>query len=163
MTSLDLIYGLRSSALHEGTPFPMPMLEPPPSTDFEAPSEKPFGLASSAGGGTWLAADTPMTLATFEYVARGALLNWYRFQAGVGRRSTAYSPRATRARRVVSSAPCLNRRQSSADQSNESTIRLKASVYASTDSALVITADVSLRVQDAVPHARWCLGVIDRG
>jgi hypothetical protein len=78
-TSLKKIYDLRSRALHEGTPFPPPMSEPPhfARTDWEAPSETIIGLAAASTGGVWTADDLPMSLHTFEFVARGALLKWW--------------------------------------------------------------------------------------
>ena len=73
------IYDLRSAALHTGTPFPVPMMEAPWKHDeWSAGAEKPLGEGTFAAGGRWTAKDTPMNLATFEYIARGALLNWWR-------------------------------------------------------------------------------------
>lgn len=83
---LNQVYTLRSAALHDGTPFPIPMLEPVPPTDFEARPEKPLGLASAGGGGTWVASDTPMTLAMFEHIARGVLIKWFGTLPTGGRR-----------------------------------------------------------------------------
>jgi len=72
------IYGHRSHALHGGTPFPQPMCQPAfKRDDWDAPYEKPYGLASSYLGGTWLVEDTPLLLHTFNYIARGVLLNWW--------------------------------------------------------------------------------------
>ena len=78
--TLQQIYDYRSRALHEGKPFPAPMCEPPfrLSADWSAPAERPIGEAASTGGGTWLAKDTPMLLHTFEYIARHALIAWWR-------------------------------------------------------------------------------------
>jgi len=76
---LNKIYKYRSRALHDGTPFPAPMSEPP----FYHPewgvtySEKPFG-AAGAMGGTWLPEDTPLLLHTFEYITRGTLIKWWK-------------------------------------------------------------------------------------
>lgn len=73
-----IVYGHRSKALHEGKPFPLPMLEPPrveePSGAF---GEAPLGLNSGGLGGVWDAKETPMLLSTFEHIARGALLVWW--------------------------------------------------------------------------------------
>lgn len=44
---------------------------------WEAVAERPIGLATSVGSGTWLAKDTPMLLHTFEYIARNALIAWW--------------------------------------------------------------------------------------
>ncbi len=77
--SMGIIYGYRSKALHDGRPFPAPMCDPPfRHPDWEAPAEKPFGVAASSKGGTWLSKDTPMLLHTFEYIVRNSLLNWWR-------------------------------------------------------------------------------------
>jgi len=76
---LGVVYKYRSKALHEGTPFPYPMCSPPfRDTDWAVPSEVPIGIATSAGGGTWLAEDTPILLHVFEYIARNSLLGWWR-------------------------------------------------------------------------------------
>lgn len=73
-----LIYTYRSKALHDGMPFPAPMCEPPfLHESWEAVAERPIGLATSVGSGTWLAKDTPMLLHTFEYIARNALIAWW--------------------------------------------------------------------------------------
>ncbi len=73
-----LIYDYRSKALHEGMPFPAPMCEPPfLHNSWEAVAERPIGLATSVGSGTWLAKHTPMLLHTFEYIARNALAAWW--------------------------------------------------------------------------------------
>ncbi|WP_327640852.1 hypothetical protein OHB24_21405 [Kribbella sp. NBC_00482] len=77
---LRIVYDHRSRALHDGTPFPPPMCEPPgwaPGPG-KTPAERPPGRAASAQHGTWLEADTPMLLATFEYIARHALVGWWR-------------------------------------------------------------------------------------
>lgn len=72
------IYGYRSRALHDGTPFPAPMCEPPVRWSGNGYAEKPPWLWSQAGSSTWLAGDIPMHLHMFEYLARHALLNWWR-------------------------------------------------------------------------------------
>jgi hypothetical protein len=72
------IYDYRSKALHDGIQFPAPMCEPPfLNKTGEAGAERPTGHATSVGGGTWLAKDTPMLLQTFEYIAREALAAWW--------------------------------------------------------------------------------------
>lgn len=74
-----VIYKHRSKTLHEGTPFPLPMLRPKPSTDEKGtPAEVPAGLNSGGAGGVWMADQYPMTLSMFEYITRGALLKWWR-------------------------------------------------------------------------------------
>lgn len=78
--ALGRVYGHRSNALHYGTPFPLPMCEPPGRFDdlegWYAPDEIPSGLATRFGTETWLAKDTPMLLHTFEYLVRNSLLKW---------------------------------------------------------------------------------------
>ena len=88
--SLEKIYGLRSLALHEGIPFPPPMSWPPFTADrtWRAPSERILGLAASSGGGAWVANDLPMSLHSFEYIARGALLKWWEAIAAYSSQST---------------------------------------------------------------------------
>ena len=81
--TLGLVYKYRSKALHEGVPFPAPMCQPGmaiPNSD--VPSEIPTGLASSMLGGVWRAKDTPLLLHTFEYIARNAILSWWRSLEG---------------------------------------------------------------------------------
>jgi hypothetical protein len=72
-----LIYGHRSDALHGGKPFPLPMLEQPRAEENGAFQEVPWGLNSGGLGGVWDAKEVPMLLSTFEYIARGSLLNWW--------------------------------------------------------------------------------------
>ena len=74
--SLRTIYHWRSRSLHNGTPFPDPMCNPP----FGQENwfwEKPLGLASSSRGAVWVSEDTPMLLHLFEYIVRNALLLWW--------------------------------------------------------------------------------------
>lgn len=73
--ALKKIYGYRSKALHCGIPFPAPMCQTEHVLNGYM-AEKPTGLACYTSGGTWLADDTPMLLHVFEYITRGALLNW---------------------------------------------------------------------------------------
>lgn len=73
----SVIYGHRSNALHAAKPFPLPMLEQPRVDESGAIQEAPIGLNSGGLGGVWDAKETPMLLATFEYIARGALLRWW--------------------------------------------------------------------------------------
>lgn len=76
------VYRYRSRALHSGTPFPDPMCRPPHRSGADGvPAEVPMGLATSVGHATWLAKDTPLLLHTFEYLARQALLRWWRWMA----------------------------------------------------------------------------------
>jgi hypothetical protein len=71
------VYRHRSKALHSGKPFPLPMLERPRADELGVLEEVPGGLTSGGMGAIWDAAETPMLLATFEYIARGALLQWW--------------------------------------------------------------------------------------
>lgn len=73
------VYEHRSLALHEGIPFPPPMCDGPllADPDWHAPIETVPGLAASTSGGVWSREDLPFPLQTFEYIARGALLNWW--------------------------------------------------------------------------------------
>lgn len=72
-----LIYRLRSDALHNGKPFPQPMLEIPRREENGSIQEVPGGLTTGGYGAIWAAEETPMLLATFEHIARGALLKWW--------------------------------------------------------------------------------------
>jgi hypothetical protein len=74
--ALEKIYDYRSKALHNGTPFPTPMCDPPVKHDKEF-AEKPPGSAHSARGAVWISDDIPMLLSTFEYIAQNSLLNWW--------------------------------------------------------------------------------------
>jgi hypothetical protein len=75
-----LVYKYRSRALHGGFPFPAPMCEPPLyyAGDNKPPEEIPIGTASSIKGSVWLAKDIPLHLHIFEYIARNAILNWWK-------------------------------------------------------------------------------------
>lgn len=71
------IYGHRSSALHAGKPYPIPMREAPRADEQGALQEAPWGLTSGGPGAIWARDETPMLLSTFEYIVRGALLSWW--------------------------------------------------------------------------------------
>ena len=76
--SLRTIYRHRSRALHGGAPFPAPMCEAPRAwEEHGVPNETLIGTAAATKGAEWLAEDVPMLLATFEYIARHALLGWW--------------------------------------------------------------------------------------
>jgi hypothetical protein len=76
---LNKIYGYRSRALHSGLPFPAPTYDAPITLGAEnILSEVPLGLATSMKGAVWVAKDVPMLLNTFEYIARGSILNWWK-------------------------------------------------------------------------------------
>jgi hypothetical protein len=74
---LKVIYGLRSDALHKGTPFPMPMCMAPSGPSNAVYCEKPTNTAMMTLGSTWAAKDLPMYLHVFEYIVRNALLKWW--------------------------------------------------------------------------------------
>ena len=75
--SFQIIYNWRSKALHGGIPFPLPMCRPP-RKEGKSYWEKPIGLATHGKGATWNIKDTPMHLNTFEYIARNAIINWWK-------------------------------------------------------------------------------------
>lgn len=82
--TMGLIYHHRSRALHDGTPYPVPMCEIPfRSPEWPAPAERPMGGATAAQGGVWLSEDAPMLLHMFEYIVRAVLLEWWRQGAPV--------------------------------------------------------------------------------
>lgn len=86
---LDVIYSLRSNALHAGTPFPPAMNQPEPVVhDTGAYAERPVGHGSATFGGMWSASETPMLLHTFEYICRGSILSWWRSRYTTGPSST---------------------------------------------------------------------------
>lgn len=75
---MQIIYKHRSRALHDGTPFPHPMLDRPRSFGPDGvPDEAPLGMTAAAKGGSWEAKEMPMLLHTFEYIVRGCLLKWW--------------------------------------------------------------------------------------
>jgi hypothetical protein len=86
--ALRKVYRYRSSALHEGVPFPWPMCAPPTLLDGTAPSERFPAISAHGYGGSWMAKDLPMYLHVFEYIARCALQKWWREIARQGPRVT---------------------------------------------------------------------------
>jgi hypothetical protein len=80
--AMSLIYGHRSKSLHRGTAFPLPMCAPPQCAQVSETEvkvqEKPQGLAMSSRNASWKAEQTPILLNTFEHIARGTLLNWWK-------------------------------------------------------------------------------------
>lgn len=95
-TSLDrilkIVYAYRSKALHSGKPFPAPMCDPPfRLSESAAPAEKPLGHVS-VGMSVWREEDIPISLHTFEYVARGTLLNWWRAEAPAAKKDPSVKP-----------------------------------------------------------------------
>ncbi|MBS1700672.1 MAG: hypothetical protein JST12_03355 [Armatimonadetes bacterium] len=72
------IYALRSKALHEGTPFPMPICQPPYRANETTPYvEIPIGIASATNNASWQHHELPMHLHVFEYIVRYSLINWW--------------------------------------------------------------------------------------
>jgi hypothetical protein len=81
------IYDYRSRALHDGIPFPLPLCEPPMFfREQEVCAEKFHSGAISSRGGIWKAEDLPMYLHMFEYIARNAILNWWKSVVPTGER-----------------------------------------------------------------------------
>lgn len=76
--ALSIIYRYRSRALHEGTPFPEPLCQPMwDQPSWAAPAELPIFSSISMKGGAWRVEDLPLSLNTFEHLARGAILKWW--------------------------------------------------------------------------------------
>jgi len=71
------IYDCRSKALHGGIAFPLPMCERPYKHKDGTYSEIPPGFGTSTYTTAW-DHENMVTLHTFEYIARGALVNWWR-------------------------------------------------------------------------------------
>jgi hypothetical protein len=64
--AIQLVYRYRSSALHDGRPFPSPMCSPPyRDPSWSAPAERPTALGSFERGSIWVAKDTPLNLHCF--------------------------------------------------------------------------------------------------
>jgi hypothetical protein len=80
--ALSKVYEYRSRALHDGRPFPAPMCTPPGCLQgWEAPSETMTSIGTHQNGSTWLKKDVPFHLHIFEYIARSAILDWWRRSA----------------------------------------------------------------------------------
>lgn len=77
--TLKLVYEYRSRALHDGKPFPPPMLDRPWQYNHHSPPiEVPGpGFGVSTMGGTWRKEELPINLHTFHYITRHTLLNWW--------------------------------------------------------------------------------------
>lgn len=79
---INRIYGCRSQHLHSGIAIPEPMCEPPrwysfPDHPSEGYNEKPLGLGAWAKEASWKAEHCPILLYHFEFIARGAIMNWW--------------------------------------------------------------------------------------
>ena len=80
---IGTIYGYRSKHLHDGISFPGPMCDAPrywdqPDIEEKAFSEKPMNGGANYAGASWGAGTCPMLLCHFEYLTRGAILNWWK-------------------------------------------------------------------------------------
>lgn len=75
--ALGQVYDLRSRLLHDGRPFPYPLLGPP-AADNDIPAERPFEDAYGVGNMAWTAGELPMFLPTFAYIVQMSLLDWWR-------------------------------------------------------------------------------------
>lgn len=71
------VYNHRNKALHNGTPFPHPMLVKPYTDGQNGLSELPLGMSASAAGASWAAEEYPLTLQTFEHIVRDCLTSWW--------------------------------------------------------------------------------------
>ena len=87
--NLGTVYEYRSRALHAGTPFPGPMLLSPYMVlgGVILPELPHGGGAVSSSGGTWTAKDLPVSLHTFHYITRNALLKWWDSELAIGNNS----------------------------------------------------------------------------
>ncbi len=74
---LRIIYRHRNAALHDGIPFPGPMLWRPNRDHENNLCELPLGMSASSGSSSWMANEYPLTLQTFEYIVRGSLKAWW--------------------------------------------------------------------------------------
>ncbi|WBB71990.1 hypothetical protein O7602_19890 [Micromonospora sp. WMMD1128] len=89
---ISKVYEYRSKALHSGTPFPAPLLQPPIKVDDGPPPEVPFGISASDGTSVWMSGDLPMHLHIFEYLTRKALQSWW---LQVSKRNETARPQST--------------------------------------------------------------------
>lgn len=85
---LSAIYDARSRALHNGKPFPGPMLDPPRMESNEGSEldersqstgyiERADGIGTFAYDAIWSSADIPMLLWVFGHMVRSALQHWW--------------------------------------------------------------------------------------
>lgn len=75
---LDRVYKCRSTAVHNGQPFPSIMCEAPMKLD-GGYEERPTCSAAQVYGATWTGEDIPILLHTFEFIVREALLTWWQW------------------------------------------------------------------------------------
>lgn len=72
--TVSYIYGLRSKALHEGQPFPLPLCETPANEGTGAYQEVPV----EEGNVSWRKRDYPVMLQTYEHIVRESLVKWWK-------------------------------------------------------------------------------------
>jgi hypothetical protein len=74
--ALSVLYGHRSSDIHEGIAFPWALCEPPDLPSWEIPPERFWAINVSARGGLWTAEELPMYLHVFAYLVGETLRRW---------------------------------------------------------------------------------------
>lgn len=74
--ALSVLYGHRSSDIHEGIAFPWALCEPPELPGMEVAPERFWAIDVSARGGLWTAEELPMHLHVFAYLVGEALRRW---------------------------------------------------------------------------------------
>lgn len=76
---LNKIYKYRSIALHDGTPFPAPLCQPPEQISIERVfcEKGSLGLAVYTLGASWKSEDLPISMNAFNYFVNGTLNNWW--------------------------------------------------------------------------------------
>ena len=72
--TMSYIYGLRSKALHEGQPFPLPLCETPANDGGGAYQEVPIDDENVS----WRKRDYPVMLQTYEHIVRDSLVKWWK-------------------------------------------------------------------------------------
>jgi hypothetical protein len=75
--ALAQVYELRSRLLHDGRPFPHPLLQPP-AGQLDVPAERPMHDAYGVGPMAWKSEDLPMYLPIFAHIVHMSLLSWWR-------------------------------------------------------------------------------------
>jgi hypothetical protein len=79
-SALKDIYNYRSRLLHEGVPFPGPLLTPPgrPDDGGVADERPEAGVIHSFGPAGWQGDALPMSLHIFAYIVRQSVLSWWK-------------------------------------------------------------------------------------
>ncbi len=75
-STFKTIYDYRSKALHEGIPFPLPMLGPPVPSGSSYSEKGTLGPTVETYSAKWKSADLPINLNLFAQVTREMILNW---------------------------------------------------------------------------------------